>query len=295
MTELLDPALARTFLAVAEAGSFTEAGRRLGLGQSTVSHQVRKLEAALARRLFVRDTHSVALTPDGEAMLGLARGLIEANDRVRRHFAAAPLRGRLRFGASEDLVLSRLPDVLRTFVRNHPLVDFELTVGLSETLYDQLDAGQLDLLFCKRRTGEDHGRLVWRDRMVWIGAEDLALDPARPVPLVLYPPPSISRAMIVEALDAAGRPWHVACTSGSLTGLTAAAAAGLGVMAHARQLIPPGLAELPPGALPALGEVEFVLASHRRAMGAAAQALSTLIMTIGAAPEMGPRNARASR
>jgi DNA-binding transcriptional LysR family regulator len=281
MTDLLDPVLARTFLAVADAGSFTEAGRRLGLQQSTVSHQIRKLEAALARRMFVRDTHSVVLTPDGEAMLGLARGLIDANDRVRRHFAAAPLRGRLRFGASEDVVLSRLPEMLRAFVRDHPLVDFELTVGLSETLYDQLDAGQLDLLFCKRRTGEDHGRLVWRDRLAWIGAEDLALPPGRPVPLVLYPPPSISRAMIVEALDAAGRPWHIACTSGSLTGLTAAAAAGLGVMAHARQLIPPGLRELPAGLLPALGEVEFVLAGNRRAMSPAAAELSSLIAASG--------------
>ena len=56
-----DPVLLSTFVAVAQSRSFTEAGRRLGLRQSTVSQHVRRLEAAAARRLFVRDTHSVAV------------------------------------------------------------------------------------------------------------------------------------------------------------------------------------------------------------------------------------------
>src|SRR6266436_8577096 len=80
---VFDPTLLTTFVTVAKANSFTEAGRRLGLRQSTVSQHVRRLEQAASRRLFVRDTHSVALTTDGEAMLGLARGILEANDRDR--------------------------------------------------------------------------------------------------------------------------------------------------------------------------------------------------------------------
>ncbi len=46
---LLDPTLLLTFVQVAEARSFTEAGRRLGLRQSTVSQHVRKLEATVGR------------------------------------------------------------------------------------------------------------------------------------------------------------------------------------------------------------------------------------------------------
>ena len=45
MTETYDPDLLVTFLAVAETGSFSEAARRRGLRQSTVSQQVRRLEA----------------------------------------------------------------------------------------------------------------------------------------------------------------------------------------------------------------------------------------------------------
>jgi DNA-binding transcriptional LysR family regulator len=83
---VFDPTLLTTFVTVTKAGSFTEAGRRLGLRQSTVSQHVRRLEEAASRRLFVRDTHSVALTADGEAMLGLAQGILDANDRARRYF-----------------------------------------------------------------------------------------------------------------------------------------------------------------------------------------------------------------
>jgi DNA-binding transcriptional LysR family regulator len=96
---MFDPALLTTFVTVAKAASFSEAGRRLGLRQSTVSQHI--------RRLFVRDTHSVTLTADGEAMLALAHGILEANERARQYFAVSELRGRVRFGAAEDFVQSK--------------------------------------------------------------------------------------------------------------------------------------------------------------------------------------------
>ena len=143
---MLDPVQLASFLAVAQTRNFTEAGRRLGLQQSTVSQHVRKLEEAAGRRLFLRNTHSVQLTADGEAMTGFAQSILEANARARDYFAGSQLRGRVRFGASEDFVSTRLSELLRAFVRRHPLVDLELTVGLSALLYERLDAGELKLL-----------------------------------------------------------------------------------------------------------------------------------------------------
>jgi DNA-binding transcriptional LysR family regulator len=177
---VFDPTLLTTFVTVAKARGFTEAGRRLGLRQSTISQHVRRLEQAAARRLFVRDTHSVALTADGEAMLGLAQGILEANERARHYFAGSELRGRLRFGASEDFVQSRLPEVLREFTRIHRAVDLELTVGLSGGLLQTLDAGELDLVLAKRRPGEDRGRLVRREKLVWVGSEAALAEADRP-------------------------------------------------------------------------------------------------------------------
>ncbi|KNB53610.1 LysR substrate-binding domain-containing protein [Streptomyces caatingaensis] len=257
---MFEPAHLRTFLAVAQTLSFTQAAHRLGLRQSTVSQQVRRLEGAAGRQLFVRDTHSVSLTEDGEAMLGFARTILEANERAASWFAGTRPRGRLRFGASEDFVLTRLPEVLESFRREHPEVELELTVDLSETLHEQLAAGRFDLVLVKRHPHQPHGRLVWRDRLVWIGGERLRLDAHRPLPLVAFPPPAVTRARALEVLERHGRPWRVACTSRSLNGLVAAARAGLGVMAHTHGMIPPGLVRIPARAgLPELGGIDVVL------------------------------------
>jgi len=280
-----DPSQLRTFLAVAQTLSFTQAARRLGLRQSTVSQHVRRLEDTAGRQLFSRDTHSVELTEDGEAMLGFARRILEAHEQAAAFFTGTRLRGRLRFGASEDFVLTRLTEILEGFRHDHPEVDLELTVELSGTLHEQLADGKLDLVLAKRRPEDPRGELVWHDRLVWIGAERLRLDPERPVPLIVYPPPGITRALALEALERQGRAWRIACTSGSLNGLIAAARAGLGVMAHSRGLIPPGLVRVPDRAgLPELGEVDFVLVHAKRhtAAKSAADALATSILAGGA-------------
>jgi DNA-binding transcriptional LysR family regulator len=279
---MLEPVLLQTFLTVAETRSFTQAAERLGFRQSTVSQHIRKLELEAGRRLFVRDTHSVTMTADGEVMIEFARNILAANRSAERYFAGSQLRGRLRFGASEDFVASRLPEILREFVRTHPLVDVELTVGLSGELNQKLDRGELDLVCGKRRPGEDHGRLIWRDRLAWVSGERPPFDPSAPTPLILYPPPSITREIALAALEHAGRTWRIVCTSGSLSGLRAAALAGLGVTVVAAGLIPPGLAEIPGDhSLPDLGTVEFVLHGSGRVMHGAAARLADAILASG--------------
>ena len=279
---MLDPILLQSFLAVAQTRNFTEAGRRLGLQQSTVSQHVRKLETASGRRLFLRDTHRVVPTQDGEVMVGFARSILEANERAQQYFSGARLRGRVRFGTSEDFVTSRLPEILRDFTRRHPGVDLELTVDLSATLNAQFDQGELDLVLAKRRTGEARGQLVWRDRLVWIGGPGLEIDPQAPLPLILYAPPSLTRTVALETLERQRRTWRVVCTSGSLSGLRAAALAGLGITLHARSLIPDGLTETPATLrLPDAGEVEFVVTTRSGTAQGPATALADAILANG--------------
>src|ERR1700761_4384533 len=279
---MLDPVLLQTFLAIAQTRSFTRAAERLGLRQSTVSQHIRKLEDEAGRRLFARDTHSVTMTADGEAMIEFARSIVAANERAERYLAGSELRGRLRFGASEDFVTSLLPDVLRQFVRSHPLVEFELTVGLSGELNEKLGRGELDLVCAKRGPGEDRGRVVWRDRLAWVSGDLPRLDPLAPVPLILYSPPSITRDIVLAALERSARSWRIVCTSGSPSGLRAAALAGLGVTIFAADLIPAGLAEIAAGhGLPDLGFVEFVLLGSRKVLRGPAAELADAILASG--------------
>lgn len=279
---LLDPVLLRSFVAVAEARSFTLAARRLGLSQSTVSQHVSRLERQTGRQLLARDTHAVAPTPDGDAVLPFARRALEANARIGGYFAGSDLRGHVRFGASEDFVFSALPEVLAEFTERHSAVDLKLTVGLSGLLYEKYDAGELDLIIAKRREGDERGRVAWAEELAWIGRPGIRPDPEAPLPLVLFPPPSITRARALAALDEARRSWRVACTSGSLSGLRAAAMAGLGVAAHSARLVPPGLAPLALSAqLPRLGAIEFVLIGPGRRENSAIALAEAVLASAG--------------
>lgn len=275
MTGVLDPVLLRSFAAVADTLSFTRAAERLGVRQGTVSQHVRKLEEAVDRTLFTRDTHTVALTADGEAMVEFAATILDAGDRALAHFRSVQVRGRLRLGLSEDLVVTRLTTILAGFRRRHPGVDLVLTVGLSETLEPALDAGDLDLIFAKRSPGRARGTTVWRDRFVWVSAPGFRLD-GGPVPLIAYPRPSLSRASAIAALEGSGMQWRMACTSSSLSGLRAAALAGLGVVAHAETLVPDGL--VPLAGLPDLDAFDFTLQTSHRSTSPAADAMARAIL-----------------
>lgn len=256
----IKPELLETLVSLADAGGFSAAARVRGLRQSTISQHLKQLEALTDRRLIDRDTHRMALTAEGEALLDHARRVLDAHARMGRHLSGAPLRGRLRIGASEDFVLSALPDVLAGFVRRYPQVDLEVTADLSSILYDSYDAGRLDLIIVKRRAGDPRGVTAWREDIAWISRADIRLDPEAPLPLLLYPSPSVTRAMAFSTLEAARRTWRVAFTSASLSALTAAARNGLGVLPHSRRLMPEGLSVVPASPhLPRLPATEFVI------------------------------------
>lgn len=260
---LLDPLLLRTFLTVEREGGFTAAGEVLGLRQSTVSGHITRLEKAVGRELFLRDTRNMELTADGAAMLGFARSILDAAAEAEHYFAEAPLSGRLRLGVSDDLVATELPHVLYDFRRAHPGIDLELSVGLSETLRAKFDGGELDMVFGKRRPGETHGELVWADRLVWAGIPGTTVK-SGVVPFVTYPPPSITRSAALGALDREGRGWRITCVTDSELGLRAGVQAGLGYMVHAQSTLPDGLVALDEQGLPDPGGIEFVLVTGDR-------------------------------
>jgi DNA-binding transcriptional LysR family regulator len=276
---MFDPDQLRTLLAVAKTLSFTRAAQDLGLGQPTVSQHIRKLEAAVGRPLFLRDTRTVTLTADGEAMAGFARTIIAAQQDAADFFTGSGLRGRLRFGVSDDLALTALPRILRDFRRLYPRIDLELTVGQSGHLHRRLDSGHLDVAFVKHQTGDARASVVRRDRLIWAAAEGTVVEPGRMIPLVTYQAPSLSRSVAVQALDGVAMRYRITCTVRGVNGVLAAVRAGLGIAVFARSLAPRDLTEIPPAAgLPELGEVDFVLLTGPRAPTEAAGALTTAIL-----------------
>lgn len=281
---MLDFELLRAFVAVADYGGFHRAAERLNLTQSTISQQIKRLEAETRRPLFRRTTRSVALTDEGEMLLGDARRLLQLEEAARERLSAPRLSGTVRLGVVEEVAGGSLPPALGRFAALHPRVKLEVQIGVSAELIEQLGAGRLDLVFAKRPLGTSKGRLVWREPLVWAAADTFDLVPRASVPLALYRERSVSRDAALSALRDSELAWEIVYTSPSLTGVRAAAVAGLAVTPLPLSAITAGLRVL--GAaegLPPLPDLEFAIYEKTRP-DKAAVALATALLALAQGP-----------
>lgn len=120
--------LVRTFVAVADAGSFTAAADRLGLARPQVSQQIQRLERALGTEVFQRTTRRVALTEPGRVLYEQCRplllGIEESLGRIGE--TNTVLTGRLRISAPVEHAAQVLTPVVRAFAERHPALQIEL-------------------------------------------------------------------------------------------------------------------------------------------------------------------------
>jgi len=258
----LDLDLIRTFVTVFETSNFTRAAAQLGRTQPAISLQIQRLEDQIGSSLFDRSARGVALTTEGAALLPQARRLLRLHDEIVATLGDGDLEGEVRFGAPEDIATTHLPTILGGFARTHPRIKLSVTCDYTANLLDQMGRGLLDLALIKREPlGPDLGMRVWREPLVWV-ALDLDLAAARPLPLIVAPPPDIYRKRAIAALDAEGIAFRSAFTSPSLAGQLAALRAGLGV-----GVLPAAMAtrdiEIVREGLPPLADSEIALVSAR--------------------------------
>ncbi len=277
----VDTSLLRTFVVLAETGSFSRTGGRIGRSQSAVSGQIRKLEDMFGRQLLDRDTRNVRLTAEGERLLVHARAMVAQADAMLARFRAPEIAGEVRFGSPEDFASAYLPDILGVFAVAHPAVELHVTCQLTLPLVEEFEAGGQDLIIVKQDPARRYAgaRALWQERLVWVAAPGLERDFARagagrPLPLVLSPAPCVYRSRATGALDAAGVAWTGVFTSPSFAGCSAAVRAGLGYAVMPRAMVPSGLVVL--DGWPLLAEAEIALLGAGR-LSAAAQALAAFI------------------
>jgi DNA-binding transcriptional LysR family regulator len=155
------------FATVVDKGSFSAAGRVLGLTPSAVSRTIDRIEARLGVRLLLRTTRALALTAEGQAYLQAARRILADLDDAEQEIAdqGAP-RGRLRVSAALSHGRLCVVPLLGEFVRLHPhiLVDIALADELIDVAGGQADVavrfGPLaDSMLTARKIGET-GRVI---------------------------------------------------------------------------------------------------------------------------------------
>jgi DNA-binding transcriptional LysR family regulator len=239
----LDPDLLRSFVLIADGGSFTRAAQAVGRTQSAVSMQIRRLEDLLGHPLLLRGARGVEPTPHGAWLLDRARRLLAMHDEIVSTFRAPAMAGTVRLGTPDDYALRWLPKILARFSETHPAVEVEVACAPSNELADRLVRGELDLTLLSggNEPAGFAGRTLWRVGLVWVGSAQHATQSRLPVPLALAQPRCVWRRAATAALDAAGIPWRMAYTSTSQAGTLAPALAGLALTVCMPGLLPPGL------------------------------------------------------
>ncbi len=144
---VLDLAALEIFRAVAAQGSVTRAAERLRRVQSNVTTRVRQLEADLGCALFLREGKRMALTPEGQVLLGYADRLLALAEEARQAVRPGPPGGRLRLGSMESTAASRLPLPLARLHGQWPGVALELSTAPTRELVERLRAHALDAVF----------------------------------------------------------------------------------------------------------------------------------------------------
>ncbi len=140
----------RAFIAIAELGTFTAGAQRVHLTQAAISMQIRQLETDLGAKLFIRAPRHVILTEAGEQLLQRARQILRDHDAAVDEIAelAGAERGRLRVGSASAMVTTDvLPKLLREVRKQHTRSEITVASGTSETLVQQILAGEIDLAF----------------------------------------------------------------------------------------------------------------------------------------------------
>lgn len=141
-------------MVAAETSSFSAAGARLGLTQSAVSTQIRRLEEDLDCLLFERNGKSVTVSEAGRRLLPEAMQLLDLFNRMKGYGNVPPDSRPIDIGAISTAQMTLLPKALLRFRKDFPDVRVNIVPGMSTQLLMQIDAREVDIaVIIKPRLG----------------------------------------------------------------------------------------------------------------------------------------------
>src|SRR5919198_1728372 len=228
---LLELDVLRTFVAIAETGSFTTAANAVFRTPSAVSMQIKKLEDLLGRSVFSRDARSVSLTTDGEVLLGYARRMLAINREAVSKFIVPDIVGLVRLGSPDDYGERVLPHVLKRFAQSHPSIAVDVAIDDSGNLRRRLDERTLDITLITNsfKASMAGAEVLLTEPIVWAGAKGGCAHLRDPMPISLWEEGCAWRASALEALGKQGRNYRVAYMSAHTAGQRSAILADLAV------------------------------------------------------------------
>ncbi|MFQ5569481.1 MAG: LysR family transcriptional regulator [Rhodothermales bacterium] len=221
----------RSFVTIAETGSYTRAAERLFRTQPALSLQIKRLEDQLGTRLFQRNGRQTTVTESGQVLLDYAQRILDLNEEALAKLSVVETEGAVRVGVLEEVTMGPLVGLLAKFGRLCTKIQIELHVATSLDLAERIKANKLCLAVANGAFKTGHTVTLWHEPYAWVTHPAYDYYKRDPIPLVLYPReyPCSLRDEALAGLARQGRRWEVVFSSVSEAAVHAAVLAGLGV------------------------------------------------------------------
>ncbi len=238
---MLDLDQLRTFVAIADSGSFTRAAEVVFKTQSAVSMQMRRLEERIGKPIFARDGRASKLTEEGERLLGYARRMVRLSDETIAAFDDTELI-RQRSARHAGRLCRPLPARHSRPLR--PLQSPRRGVGRLRPVVGADGPGRAAAI-----STSPSSPIAAMPGSRWSGRSPCSGSPPAPhsadeedvLPLALSAPPCVWRSAAVDALTSIGRKYRILYSSRNSTAVAAAVLAGLAVTVLAESALRPGM------------------------------------------------------
>lgn len=223
----------RSFVCVAEQGSFVAAAERLSRTQSTLTHQIQTLEDILGERLLARSRgHFGGLTPQGQQFLPHAREVLASLDSACRSVGRPSLHGSVRIGVMDDFHISGLIGLIAAFRSQHRQMEVSIVSDLSSSLKARLERGELDLALIKQTLAPGQApspEALQIEQLHWVSADSFRWDRATPLPVIAFHPGCAYRQLMEKKLRELNIRYRIAYAAHNYHHVRAAIRAGLGL------------------------------------------------------------------
>ena len=242
MVAHLDPDQLRTFIAIAETGSFTRAADVVAKTQSAVSMQMRRLEERVGKPLFEREGRASRLSAEGERLLPYARRIMKLQAETVAAFVDDAGTGTIRLGTPDDYS-AFLPEILGRFAASWPLAELTVTCDPTPMLVEALRRDEIDIAIITHVPSRDRQTpiIARREPLFFVTSERHNVHEEDPLPLALGSAHCCWRRTALECLADVGRANRVAFSSWSAGAVSAAVIAGLAVSVLPLSAIRPGM------------------------------------------------------
>ena len=169
----------KAFYRVARLGSITQAAKKLGLSQPTVTTQIRNLEAQYGVELFHRGGRRLVVSEEGARLLPMVKALLQQEADIEFYLRnCGQVQGALRIGATAPYYIL---DLVRAFRERFPQTDVSLEIGNSQQVIEALEEYRVDLAASSQKL--EDARLT----RVLLGSDPLVLAVHRQHPLARHP------------------------------------------------------------------------------------------------------------